>query len=83
MKTVLRIMLVFLAVAVGAQAAALEALVGEDQFTALYIQAMRARAPELEIRISGPLELTIGPDGQEITAHLDNAMHVIGSPRTG
>ena len=66
-------MLVFLAVAVGAQAAALEALVGEDQFTALYIQAMRARAPELEIRISGPLELTIGPDGQEITAHLDNA----------
>lgn len=66
-------MLVLLAVAVGTQAAAQEALVGEDHFIALYIQALRARAPEIEIQISGPLELTIGPDGQEITAHFDNA----------
>ncbi len=76
MKSVLRITLVILGVAVGAQAAAQEALVGEDHFTALYTQALRARAPELEIQISGPLELKIGPDGQEITAHLDNAYAV-------
>ena len=49
------------------------AQVSEGKFTQIYIDALRAQAPDLEVRLTGPMELEIGPDGEEITAYLGNA----------
>lgn len=71
MKAIPRTALLLFALALGTQAAA-QGLSG-DAFTALYAEALRGKAPELEVRIAGPMELSIERDGETLTAYLDNA----------
>ncbi len=73
MKTVLRTALFLLTVFASAAAAGQQSLVTEDKFTALYLEALRVQAPDLDVRVAGPMELSIGTDEGDITAYLDNA----------
>ena len=73
MTQLLRTSLVLIVIAVGGHAAAQQALVTENKFTALYLQELRRQAPDLEVRISGPMELAIVTDDGDINAYLGNA----------
>ncbi len=53
--------------------AAAQSLVSRDKFTMLYMDVLRAAAPEIEVQVTGPMELTIEHDGNEVRAYLDNA----------
>lgn len=68
-----RTFILLIAVAFGAPALAQDALVGQEKFTALYIEAMRTHAPELEAEQAGPMELSITTENGPFTAYLDNA----------
>lgn len=67
-----RIALALLSVLFATQAFA-ETRVSQGRFTELFIDALRAEVPELDIRPLRPLQLTIARDGRAITVHLGNA----------
>ncbi len=48
-------------------------LITEDKFTALYVEALRAQVPEVEIQVTGRMELTLDYDGEQVRSYLDNA----------
>lgn len=50
-----------------------QSLITEDKFTALYVEALRAQVPEVEIQVTGRMELTLDYDGEQVRSYLDNA----------
>ncbi len=68
MRTVLILFAMLIAVPASAQS-----LVSEGKFARLYVEALHAQVPELGVRMTGPMELTIEHEGAEIRAYLDNA----------
>lgn len=73
MRTILRTMLFLLAVAVGGCTADRQGLISGDEFAELYADALRRSAPELNVRIAGPLEISVEREDGRFTAFLDNA----------
>lgn len=73
MSPFLRTAVFLLAVFVSATAAGQQSLISQDKFTALYIDALRVQAPDLDVRVAGPMELAIGTAEGDVAAYLDNA----------
>lgn len=76
MMSVARTLLLLAAVTAGVGGCATVgpgAPVGEARFTEMFVEALRAEAPELGVWRSGPMELRIARDGAEFSAHLDAA----------
>lgn len=72
MHRALKTVLILLAVTVSAPAVA-QQLVSQDKFTMLYMDALRAAVPEVQVQVTGRMELSIEHDGNEVRAYLDNA----------
>ena len=70
--TAIRYAVLLIAILTAAPAAA-QSLVSQDKFTMLYMDALRAAAPEVQVQVTGRMELSIEHDGNEVTAFLDNA----------
>lgn len=69
----LRATLLLLALAAGACAGGKPQVISPDDFAVSYAEALRRAAPEADIRIAGPLELSVERDGESVTVFLDNA----------
>lgn len=73
MTYLLRATLLLLALAAGACAGGTPQVIGPDDFAVSYAEALRRAAPEADIQIAGPLELSVERDGESVTVFLDNA----------
>lgn len=73
MTSILRITLAVVALAVGGCAGGRPEFMSGQEFAAVYAEALQDAAPESEVRIVGPLELSVERGDDSFTLFLDNA----------
>ncbi|NNG02642.1 MAG: DUF1444 family protein [Inquilinus sp.] len=73
MRANFRTVLLLLAVFVGACAGERPGIISGDEFAAQYADTLRRSEPEADVRITGPLELSVELAGESFFVFLDNA----------